>query len=264
MVVGGVGAAVMLVLFLLQSKAGAHPSFSTIAAILAIMLFFLGVAYTPWMASFTETVEHRNPAAVATGLAIWGWIIRVVVFGSSLGLLGRDQLGHSAGQLRRYRRDVRGPVPVADLGRFARQGRRGRDEVLGAADVRGDARHASSRWRRRTRRSSPTRRSSRPELAVIEENPALFAQAAKYPADKVPPALAAKLIAAAGGGSQGPGHPRHDQRQPGRDHGRDRRGTGPAADRAVRGSADGAVAGAALGDRRGLGSWCRCRTGSAQ
>jgi len=84
MVIGGVGAAVMVVIFLLQSKVGAHPSFSTIAAILAIMLFFLGVAYTPWMASFTETVEHRNPAATATGLAIWGWIIRVVVFASSL------------------------------------------------------------------------------------------------------------------------------------------------------------------------------------
>ncbi len=90
MVIGGVGAAVMIVLFLLQSKVYAptgHPSFATIAAILAIMLFFLGVAYTPWMASFTETVEHHNPAAVATGLAIWGWIIRVVVFASSLLLL---------------------------------------------------------------------------------------------------------------------------------------------------------------------------------
>ncbi len=42
-----------------------------------------------------------------------------------------------------------------------------------------------------------------PELAVIEANPALFAQAAKYPANKVPAALAAKLIAAAGGGSKG-------------------------------------------------------------
>src|SRR4029078_6132632 len=33
-----------------------------------------------WMASFTETVEARNPALIATGLAIWGWIIRIVVF----------------------------------------------------------------------------------------------------------------------------------------------------------------------------------------
>ena len=35
-----------------------------------------------------------------------------------------------------------------------------------------------------------------PELAVIEKNPALFAQAATYPsAAKIPPALTAKLIA---------------------------------------------------------------------
>jgi hypothetical protein len=31
------------------------------------------------MASFTETVEAHNPALTATGLAVWGWIIRVVV-----------------------------------------------------------------------------------------------------------------------------------------------------------------------------------------
>jgi hypothetical protein len=36
------------------------------------------------MASFTETVEARNPALTATGLAIWGWIQRVVVFASFL------------------------------------------------------------------------------------------------------------------------------------------------------------------------------------
>ena len=38
----------------------------------------------PWMASFTETVEARNPALTATGLAIWGWIQRIVVFVSFL------------------------------------------------------------------------------------------------------------------------------------------------------------------------------------
>ena len=40
---------------------------------------FLGVAYAPWMASFTETVEKRNPALAATGLAIWGLVIRIVI-----------------------------------------------------------------------------------------------------------------------------------------------------------------------------------------
>ena len=31
------------------------------------------------MAAFTETVEKHNPAATATGLAVWGWILRIVV-----------------------------------------------------------------------------------------------------------------------------------------------------------------------------------------
>jgi hypothetical protein len=31
------------------------------------------------MASFTETVEKRNPAATAAGLAVWGWTVRIVV-----------------------------------------------------------------------------------------------------------------------------------------------------------------------------------------
>jgi MFS transporter, ACS family, D-galactonate transporter len=38
-----------------------------------------GMAYVAWMASFTETVERHNPAATATGLAIWGWLLRLVV-----------------------------------------------------------------------------------------------------------------------------------------------------------------------------------------
>src|SRR5260370_9494490 len=42
MVIGSVGAAVMLLLFLLQSEVGAPPRFSTIPAILAILLFFRG------------------------------------------------------------------------------------------------------------------------------------------------------------------------------------------------------------------------------
>ena len=78
MVVGGAAAAVMTIIYLLQ--AGLQPSYYTLAIILALLSFSLGVAYTPWMASFTETVEAHNPALTATGLAIWGWIIRIVVF----------------------------------------------------------------------------------------------------------------------------------------------------------------------------------------
>ena len=82
MVVGGVGAAVMMVVYLMQ--AGHHPGYYKLAVLAAILSFTLGVAYVPWMASFTETVEAHNPALTATGLAIWGWIIRVVVFGTTM------------------------------------------------------------------------------------------------------------------------------------------------------------------------------------
>jgi MFS family permease len=80
MIAGGVGAAIMIVVYL--NQIGHKVTYYDMAVILAALAFCLGVAYVPWMASFTETVEDRNPALTATGLAIWGWIIRMVVFGS--------------------------------------------------------------------------------------------------------------------------------------------------------------------------------------
>ena len=29
-----------------------------------------GIVFSTWMAAYTETVEKRNPAAIATGLAV--------------------------------------------------------------------------------------------------------------------------------------------------------------------------------------------------
>ncbi len=78
MIGGGVAAAIMTVVWLEQI--GHHPSYYTLAILVAILSFTLGIAYVPWMASFTETVEAHNPALTATGLAIWGWILRVIVF----------------------------------------------------------------------------------------------------------------------------------------------------------------------------------------
>ncbi|MFF0142268.1 MFS transporter [Streptomyces sp. NPDC005227] len=54
-------------------------SYYTFAFIVAGIGVTSGLAYSPWMASFTETVERHNPAATATGLAIWGWIVRITV-----------------------------------------------------------------------------------------------------------------------------------------------------------------------------------------
>jgi MFS transporter, ACS family, D-galactonate transporter len=188
MVIGAIGATVMVILFLLQSKAG-HHSFGLIAAYLAIMLFFLGVAYTPWMASFTETVEHHNPAAVATGLAIWGWIIRVVVFASSLLLLlvintVTPLVSYGAGvsaYATQYPSLVWAgahPKIVADATQYA--------APLTFAATHKDVVATATRLA--------------PELAVIAKNPTAFAQAAAYPdPTKIPPALLGQLLAAAGG-----------------------------------------------------------------
>ncbi|MDQ2754030.1 MAG: MFS transporter, partial [Actinomycetota bacterium] len=82
MIAGAVGTAVMLVVFLEQF--GHHPGYYKLALIISLLTIFLACAYCPWMASYTETVESYNPALTATGLAIWGWIIRVVVFASFL------------------------------------------------------------------------------------------------------------------------------------------------------------------------------------
>ena len=78
MVVGAVGAIVMTVIFATRAT---HPStsYTAFAVILSVLAVFLGVAYAPWMASFTESVEKRNPALAATGLAIWGLVIRIVI-----------------------------------------------------------------------------------------------------------------------------------------------------------------------------------------
>jgi MFS family permease len=78
MVVGTVLAVVMTYVFLARTT---HPDTSsgTLIVIIALLSLGLATAYAPWMAAFTETIERRNPALMATGLAIWGWILRIVV-----------------------------------------------------------------------------------------------------------------------------------------------------------------------------------------
>jgi len=193
MVIGGAAAAVMTVVFLLQF--GHHPGYYTMAIILAALSFCLGIAYVPWMASFTETVEARNPALIATGLAIWGWIIRIVVFVSYLIIpliintvtplvnYAPSVVTYAATYKSEFAFASAHPSIVATAGKIP-------PSVL--AITKTDA----------TQLANATKFA--PELAVIEANPALFAQLAKYtnPAT-IPASLAAKAVAAAGGGAKG-------------------------------------------------------------
>jgi len=200
MVVGGVLAAVMIVLYLMQ--AGKHPGYYTLAIMLALMALGLGVAYTPWMASFTETVEDRNPALIATGLAIWGWIIRVVVF---LAFLLVPVVINSVTPLVSYGGTVQAYVAkypslvwagshgkiVADATKYS--------APLGFAAANPTVVANAQRYAVQLGNAQKFA----PELAVIQNNAALFTQAAKFPPGKVPAALAAKLVKAAGGGAAG-------------------------------------------------------------
>jgi len=78
MLVGGIGAAVMTIV-LISRTTQPHTGYYSFALILSLLACFLGMAFAPWMAGFTETVERRNPALTAHGLSLWGLIIRIVV-----------------------------------------------------------------------------------------------------------------------------------------------------------------------------------------
>jgi MFS transporter, ACS family, D-galactonate transporter len=86
MVVGGVISAVGVALFAIATT---HPSTTYYHFVWIILLISIGsaIAFASWMAGFTETVEKHNPAATATGLAVWGATLRTVVVLALIGLI---------------------------------------------------------------------------------------------------------------------------------------------------------------------------------
>jgi len=78
MLIGAVGAIVTTIVFLGYAT-NPHTSYYTLALTSLVLSVFLATTFAPWMAAYTETVEAKNPALVATGLALWGWILRLVV-----------------------------------------------------------------------------------------------------------------------------------------------------------------------------------------
>jgi len=85
MLAGCVGAIIVTIVLLSRTS---HPqtSYYTNALIVMALGITLGTAYPAWMAKYSEVVEDKNPALAATGLALWGWVLRIVVAGSFLAL----------------------------------------------------------------------------------------------------------------------------------------------------------------------------------
>jgi MFS family permease len=215
MVIGGVLGAVMTVIYLEQ--AGHHPSYYTLALILALLSLGLGIAYTPWMASYTETVEARNPALIATGLAIWGWIIRLVVFVAYLCLPlvvnSVTPLVDYGATVQTYAKTYASELAfvTAHPNVVAAAQKVPPSVVATASSIPPTVLATAQKIPPSvlaTAQADATQLANAqkfaPELAVIQAHPALFTKLATYtnPA-KIPPALLTQAINAAGGGAKG-------------------------------------------------------------
>ena len=245
MVLGAVGAIVMTIIFL---NLGHGTTYATFALVISILAVFLAIAYAPWMASYTETIEKHNPALVATGLAVWGWIIRAVI---AVSLLVLPVVVSSMTPLVTYGSQVATlSAKYAPAGLRAepsdRRGSRPEGTPAGRGHRAGE-RHAArerAEVRARTRRD-PGKPGAVRQAGHLHE-PGYDPAGAGGPGDQC-----------GRGRRQGPADPDHDLGQPGghrrRDRGRaraeDRRpvrggadhhgSVRPAADRAVQGTAGG-------------------------
>ncbi|HET9691120.1 MAG TPA: MFS transporter [Acidimicrobiales bacterium] len=188
MVLGGVGAAVFMVVYLEQ--AGHHPGYYTIALLLAGLSIMLGIAYTPWMASFTETVEAHNPALTATGLAIWGWIIRVVVFVATISIpvviSSVTPLVNYGGTVQTYATQYAKEIAFAQAN----------PQLVAFASKNS----ATLTWAATHPQQVADATRLAPELQGIAANPGVFTQLAANPTDQT---LQAQAVQALGGGAAG-------------------------------------------------------------
>ncbi len=78
MLAGAVCAIVMMV-FLIHQTGQPHAGYYSNVLVIVLLALSIALAYAPWMANYTEQVESHNPALTASGLAIWGWILRITV-----------------------------------------------------------------------------------------------------------------------------------------------------------------------------------------
>jgi MFS family permease len=86
MLLGGLVSLVGVAMFAIATT---HPGTTYYEFVGILMPVSIGgaFAFAAWMAAFTETVEKHNPAATATGLAVWGATLRTIVVVALLALI---------------------------------------------------------------------------------------------------------------------------------------------------------------------------------
>jgi MFS family permease len=75
----GAACAIVMMLFLIHQTGQPHAGYYSNVLVIVLLAISISLAYAPWMANYTEQVESHNPALTASGLAIWGWILRITV-----------------------------------------------------------------------------------------------------------------------------------------------------------------------------------------
>jgi MFS family permease len=78
MLVGAICSMVMLGFLIIQTGRP-HTGYYANVLVIVLLAVSISLAYAPWMANYTEQVESHNPALTASGLAVWGWILRITV-----------------------------------------------------------------------------------------------------------------------------------------------------------------------------------------
>ena len=82
MLAGCITTIVVTILFI--GRIGVPTSSGLMIVFLSLFGITMAVGYVTWMAAYTETIEDINPALIGTGMAVEGFILRMVVVLSTL------------------------------------------------------------------------------------------------------------------------------------------------------------------------------------
>jgi len=82
MLLGSLTTVVVTILFI--GRIGVPTGSGLMIVFLSLFGITMAVGYVTWMAAYTETIEDINPALVATGMAVEGFILRMIVVLSTL------------------------------------------------------------------------------------------------------------------------------------------------------------------------------------
>ena len=75
----GRSAGMVMLGFLIVQTGHPHTGYYANVLVIVLLAVSISIAYAPWMANYTEQVESHNPALTASGLTVWGWILRITV-----------------------------------------------------------------------------------------------------------------------------------------------------------------------------------------